>query len=116
MVVPLQAYVLWRHQQVVTYPTAPPMRSCVLAMNAVMFPVMNIHAVVEWLCFLCAFPVLHVQGIVPREAAVHVLMGRLYKRLRNPDAALTAFNIGEWGADVCSDSDEAAVVVPSGQQ
>jgi hypothetical protein len=35
------------------------------------------------------------QGIVPREAAVHVLMGRLYKRLRNPDAALTSFNIGE---------------------
>lgn len=39
--------------------------------------------------------VLLLQGIVPREAAVHVLMGRLFKRLRNPDAALTSFNIGE---------------------
>lgn len=36
-----------------------------------------------------------VQGIVPREAAVHIMMGKLHKRLRNPDAALTAFNIGE---------------------
>lgn len=32
-------------------------------------------------------------GIVPREAAVHTMMGRLHKRLRNPDAALTSFNI-----------------------
>jgi hypothetical protein len=36
-----------------------------------------------------------VQGIVPREAAVHIALGRVQKRLRNPDAALTAFNIGE---------------------
>lgn len=35
------------------------------------------------------------QGIVPREAAVHIMMGRLHKRLRNPDAALTSFNIGK---------------------
>jgi hypothetical protein len=35
------------------------------------------------------------QGIVPREAAVHIMMGRLHKRLRNPDAALTAFNTGK---------------------
>jgi anaphase-promoting complex subunit 3 len=32
------------------------------------------------------------QAIVPREAAVHVMLGRLHKRLRDPDAALTAFN------------------------
>jgi hypothetical protein len=38
--------------------------------------------------------VLLLQGIVPREAAVHVMMGKLHKRLRNPDAALTAFSTG----------------------
>lgn len=41
---------------------------------------------------ICVFVL---QGIVPREAAVHIMMGRLHKRLRNPDAALTAFNIGK---------------------
>lgn len=39
--------------------------------------------------------ILVLQGIVPREAAVHVMMGKLHKRLRNPDAALTSFNTGE---------------------
>jgi hypothetical protein len=46
-------------------------------------------------CVLCVSSChLLLQGIVPREAAVHIMMGRLHKRLRNPDAALTAFNTG----------------------
>jgi anaphase-promoting complex subunit 3 len=32
------------------------------------------------------------QEIVPREASVHFMMGRLHKRLGQPDRALACFN------------------------